>query len=191
MSDFIAWLPDADTLDALEALCAALPGAFPAMPPLQLRRRAQLHMTLRYLAEGLPDDPAPLYAALADLAARTPRLPVQLGRLESWPGADVLVARPAPSDALDELFAALDAVAVACGHAPEPRRPRPHITLAYLPRGQSAAGLATPAPGVLPLPIDACLGSLSLARTAPGRYDSLQWWPLAEPPCMSSDAHPR
>ncbi|PJK00700.1 hypothetical protein CO641_01620 [Lysobacteraceae bacterium NML91-0213] len=181
MSDFIAWLPDADTLDALEALCAALPRAWPAMPPLQLRRRAQLHMTLRYLAEGLPADPTLLYAGLAELAGRTQRLPLRLDCVEAWPGAHVLVARPAPSEALDALFAALEAVAVACGHAPESRQPRPHITLAYLPRGQSASALATPAPGLLPLPIDACLGSLSMARTAPGRYDNLQWWPLAEP----------
>ncbi|QCU72685.1 hypothetical protein E5843_14585 [Luteimonas yindakuii] len=185
MSDFIAWLPDADTLDALEALCAALPGAFPAMPPLQVRRRAQLHMTLRYLAEGLPEDPARLYAALAAVAARAPRQALQLERVEIWPAAAVFVARPAPSPALDTLFADLEAVAVACGHAPEPRQPMPHVTLAYFPRGQHDQGLPE-APGLLPLPIDACLGSLSIARTAHGGYDNLHWWPLAEPPCPYS-----
>lgn len=178
MSDFIAWLPDDDTLDALDALCAALPRAAPGLPPLRFRARAQLHMTLRYLAEGLPDDPGRLYAALAAVAARTPCLALRIDRIELWPGANVLVARTAPCPALDALFTDLDAAARACGHAGEPRPPSPHLTLAYAARGRHLPVPPTPAPGSLPLPIDACLGSIALARTAPGRYDSLQWWPL-------------
>ena len=188
MSVFVAWMPDEEALDALEALCAALPAALPAARGLAWRRRAQFHMTLRFLAEGLPDDPAPLLAALSDVAAQRPRLPLRFDRIEAWPGARVLVARTAPDDALAGLFAALERTAVTCGHAPEPRTPAPHVTLAYAERGDRLDALSTPGPGMLPLPFDACLGSLSLARTAPGRYDVLQWWPLRD---AAGDATPQ
>lgn len=180
MSVFVAWIPDEEALDALDALCAALPAARPALRGLAWRRRAQFHMTLRYLAEGLPEDPAPLLAALSAEAARRPRLRLRFDRVEAWPGARALVARTAPDDALAGLFAALERAAVACGHAPEPRTPAPHVTLAYAGPGQRLDEFCTPAPGSLPLPFDACLGSLSLARTAPGRYEILQWWPLRD-----------
>ncbi len=192
MSDFVAWMPEGPALDALESLCAAVPSAFPGLPPLRFRARAQFHMTLRFLAEGLPADPAPLYAALADVAAQTPRLALRIDRIETWPGANVLVARTAPDDDLATLFARLDAAARACGHAGEARPPSPHITLAYAATRERLPALPTrwPSSTPLPLPIATEIGSIALARTAPARYDTVHWWPLGEsgaPPSMHLD----
>nr|WP_257644238.1 2'-5' RNA ligase family protein [Luteimonas salinisoli] len=177
-------MPDDDALDALTALRASVVDAAPETARLEWRRRRQLHMTLRYLYGGLPADPGPLYAGMAAIAARTRRIDLVFDRVEAW--SNVLVACPAPHSRLDGLFADADAVAVACGDRPEPKPPKPHVTLAYLPRAPGALpGTGLPrAPS--PLPFETCVGRVALARTAPGGYETPDWWPLQDPPLPTS-----
>lgn len=180
MSVFVAWMPDEDALDALEALCASIASRLPPAEPLKWRKRRQLHMTLRFLHGGLPPDPGPLYAMLADVASRTRRIEVVFDRIEVWPR--VLVARPSPDPVLDRLFAEIEAVARACGEAPERSAAAPHVTLAY-PRRRAAAlptALGTGPGRQPPLPFTTCLGRIAIAHTAPGGYDTPHWWPLQE-----------
>ncbi|WP_149196019.1 2'-5' RNA ligase family protein [Luteimonas suaedae] len=184
MSIFVAWMPDEDALDALAALCASIADRLPPAGRLKWRNRRQLHMTLRFLHGGLPPDPGPLYAMLADIASRTRRIEVVFDRIETWPR--VLVARPAPDPILDRLFTDIEAVARACGEAPERRAAAPHVTLAY-PEQRAAtlpASLDTGPGSLPPLPFATCLGRIAVAHTVPGGYDTPHWWPLqdAAPP---------
>ena len=175
MSIFVAWMPDED---AQAALCSLQDTATAntAVAPALRRKPPQLHMTLRYLGHGATGEQLQLLvAALGQVATDTPRLMLQIDRLEYWPSAGVLVACPQPSPRMATLIAAADAAAGQAGFAPSVRAQTPHITLAYLDRAV--------APRVAPLPVHGpplALDHISLVESAQHAYTTRGSWRLQE-----------
>jgi len=125
---FVAVVPPADVLDAVNAAAAAVE------VPSTARRtaRPQWHLTLQFLGNKV--DFAAVAGALEPLAIRG--APVQLGAAGAFPTerrGRVLWLGVAEGDALlAQLAAAVGALLAPVGHPPEARPYHAHLTLARL-----------------------------------------------------------
>lgn len=178
MSLFLGFLPDAAATQALAALQrAAQAGLAGDAPPHAWRTPRQWHVTLAYLGQSLADPVRrSLVEAMAPVAADAAPTALAFDALQYWPGANVLVAGLSRDARLLALHAAINTVIRAHGLAPDTRAPRPHVTLAYLPRH----GVAVPqaAPAAAPADTHFGLHTLQLLQTRPGHYACLHAWPL-------------
>jgi 2'-5' RNA ligase len=120
---FFALWPDAAARAALlRAGADAAPDARPTHPD-------DLHLTLVFIGDVGPDR-LPCIEAAADGVALS-GFELILEQLETWPRQRVLVASSAdPPPALFDLVSQLQQNLLPCGIQPEPRRYRPHVTLA-------------------------------------------------------------
>ncbi len=177
MSVFLGFLPDDAANATLAALQAEAASHLAAdVPGHAWRTDRQWHMTLVYLGDALPVGmQARIHDAIAPLAAQTPPLSLRFDGLQYWPGANVLIARFAQDDALAALHARSTAALTALGLAPEKRKPQPHVTLAYLPKG---ARVPAHAPNVALEAATFRIDTLYLLSTRPGHYASLHTWAL-------------
>lgn len=179
MAVFLGWMPGDAQRAAFAALREALEQALPAGAPRHDWRSArQWHVTLCYLGESVDDERlADVGDAVEDIAALQTPIDVTLDGVQFWPGPSVLVARLGGDPALMSLFDTLATACHALGFARESRRPNPHVTLAYLPRGNRPPVLPDPLPQALaPLRLD----HVALLRTVRGGYDTLVQWPLRD-----------
>jgi RNA 2',3'-cyclic 3'-phosphodiesterase len=163
---FFALWPD-DDLRA--ALLGARDGA--ALEHARIIHPNDLHLTLVFVGDVAPERLECIEAAGDDVALGCFEL--ALRRAESWPRQRLLVAVPdAAPPPLCELVSQLQQNLLACGVEPEPRRFRPHVTLA-----RRAARAAQQ-----PLTIDWPVRRFVLARSAlgggGGGYQLLRSWPL-------------
>jgi RNA 2',3'-cyclic 3'-phosphodiesterase len=116
-----------DVVDQLTRLQRGVAGA-------AWRPRENLHITLRFygdVSEPVADD---LDAALDAEGQSLAPFDVQLKGAD-WFGKEEpssLYVGVAPNDALASLIAACERAARSVGLRPEPRRPHPHVTVAYL-----------------------------------------------------------
>ncbi|MBW8824563.1 MAG: hypothetical protein JF567_10190 [Xanthomonadales bacterium] len=177
MSLFLAWMPAGTTLEQLCALRDDLRAGDTTGSWTAWRKDAQLHMTLRHLADEAPPAKTGLREAIDGMVAKHVQIDVQFDRIEAWPPA--LVVRTSPNDALAALLKDLDSTAIACGY-PRMRAQTPHLTLAYPPRGIRGNTLGVPAPvdpGLLPIPTR--IRNISVVQTETGRgYRQLASWSL-------------
>jgi 2'-5' RNA ligase len=164
---FFALWPDARIRRALlDARQGAMPGARPTHPD-------DLHLTLVFIGEVAPETLPCIEQAGDDVAVDAFELALQ--RVETWPRQRVLVAAPAePPPPLFELVSQLQQNLLACGIEPEPRRYRPHVTLAR------KAPRADPAPLALDWPArEFVLARSGVAgRRNGGGYQVLRSWRL-------------
>lgn len=119
-------LPD----DVAERLAALQKG----VPLARWRPRENLHLTLRFFGEMTEPDADELDAALAEVAARTPRFEMQLKGAGAF-GKDMphtLWIGMAENAAVTKLAADCERAARRVGLKPEPRKFTPHVTLAYV-----------------------------------------------------------
>ena len=179
---FVAWLPDAAARDALAAAAASW-RASGDVPGLRWVAPANLHLTLRFLGACTAMQRDGMDAGLAALAARRAPCTARTAGCAAWPSARaprVLVLELAAHPALAELAAACETLARDCGHAAEPRRFRPHVTLARVRPGTILPS-APPAVPAIACRVDA----LALVRSTPGPdgsvYEPLARFPLATP----------
>ena len=109
----------------------------------QFVERANWHVTLVFLG-AFPEERIP---ALGEAAAGVPVEPFRLrfDRLEFWarPRIACLAASAVPAE-LGALVDALETAAAGCGHRPEDRPYRPHLTVARRARPFTAGPLAQP-----------------------------------------------
>jgi RNA 2',3'-cyclic 3'-phosphodiesterase len=120
---FFALWPDAAVR---AALLAARDGAVQEARPTH---PDDLHLTLVFIGDVDPDRLSCIEAAADDVVVAGFEL--VLAQLETWPRQRVLVAAPGePPPALFSLVAQLQQHLLPCGIVPEPRRYRPHVTLA-------------------------------------------------------------
>lgn len=172
MSLFIAWMPERDTLMRLSVLRDGCRNAN-THGWTAWRQNTQLHMTLRFLAHVPPEDPTGLDDVLSRIAARHAPFELSFDRIEPW--ASVLVCRPAPNPALQELLEVLNVAAMEAGYA-EMQPQTPHVTLAYPPRdseGRKRRLTAAPEPDSRLLPVRARFERFAVVRTVPGGYHAI------------------
>lgn len=181
MSVFLGWMPGEDALPAFAALQQAISSRLPADAPRHAwRNPRQWHMTVHHLGECLdPGIQARIDAAVVPALADTQPITCRFDGIQYWPHASVLVARIEASDALLDLFRRAAGAMHGLGFSADTRKPRPHATLAYLPRGaQAPAACAQPSEALQTVVVD----RLQLLRTAQGRYDVLASWSLPSDP---------
>lgn len=120
---FFALWPDARIRAALvDARDGGIQGARPTHPD-------DLHLTLVFVGDVPPETLPCIEAAGDDVALSAFHL--ALHRVETWPRQRLLVAASAePPPPLFNLVSQLQQNLLPCGIAPEPRRYRPHVTLA-------------------------------------------------------------
>lgn len=178
MSVFLGFLPHAASADVLATLQAgAREGVAADAPRHAWRTSRQWHMTLAYLGETLDEAmQARVVDAIAPVAMQSPSTSLAFHALQYWSGASVLVAKYAQDAAFAALHSHAQAALAAVGFVPEKRKPQPHVTLAYLPKGgrvpSQAPGAAADVPGF-------AIDTLHLLATRPGHYACLHAWPLA------------
>lgn len=180
MTLFVAWMPDGPAHARLAALRDACRQADTA-GWTSWRNDAQLHMTLRFLAHVPPDSPTNLSASVAAVARTFAPVELTFDRVEAW--ASALVARTAPSPALQSLLVTLNDAAMYAGYA-EMDPLTPHLTLAYPPRdahGRKQRIAQVPAFDPSLLPVQARIARIDIVRTVPGAYQGIAGWPLAGP----------
>ncbi|MGD2021372.1 MAG: RNA 2',3'-cyclic phosphodiesterase [Thiohalocapsa sp.] len=164
---FFALWPDARIRAALlDARDNGIQGARPTHPD-------DLHLTLVFVGDVPPESLPCIEAAGDDIALAAFHL--ALHRVETWPRQRLLVAAPAePPPTLFNLVSQLQQNLLPCGIAPEPRRYRPHVTLARKAARNDPAMVAIQWP----------VRDFVLARSgAPGRgngggYQVLRSWRL-------------
>lgn len=140
---------------------------------------ASVHLTLRFLGESTYAQIESLKAGLPALACATNR--IEGRRLAIWPNRvrpRLLVLELEASDGLLALARECEALAREAGFPPEPRRFKPHMTLARLRPGC--------APGVLPptslaITFDAVALVQSMLAHPAATYRELARVPLAAP----------
>ncbi|HET6794153.1 MAG TPA: 2'-5' RNA ligase family protein [Acidimicrobiales bacterium] len=149
---FLAVWPDAAALAALDALDR------PERQGLRWTRRAQWHVTLRFLGQAVPDDVVAALsgwewptATTADMGPSTRRL-----------GSGVLAV---PVDGLERLAEAVTGLTASIGRPPDRRPFRGHLTLARARHPGLLRGL-TGVPAIASWPV----GQVTLvsSRTGPG-----------------------
>lgn len=137
---FVAVVPPAPVLDAVETRAASLSRA---MPSLRWLPRPQWHLTLAFL--GRVDDAETLQAALTAAVHDRPPFTVRLGTGGAFPAprrASVLfvgVAHGEPD--LTEVAGRVRAASAALADHAEDRPYHPHLTVARAPRPRSLTGL--------------------------------------------------
>lgn len=136
---FVAVVPAAPVLDALEPLVADLAAH---APQLRWLPRPQWHLTLQFL--GAVDDAAALREAVAAASAGHAAFDVQLAGGGAFPSVRrgaVLWVGVERNDALVRLAAAVQDATQPLGHPPDDRPFHPHLTLARAPRPRALAEL--------------------------------------------------
>ena len=133
---FVAIVPPADVLDAVEVAVAPLRRVAP--PGLTWARRAQWHLTLQFL--GAVDDVDVLVDSLVgNLHGRAP-VRLGLGGAGAFPStsrASVLwIGLDDGHDALASLAGAVERATVPLGIEPDLRSFRPHLTVATVVRAR-------------------------------------------------------
>lgn len=132
-----------------------------------------LHLTLVFVGDVDPDRLPCIEAAGDDVALAA--FALTLRRLGTWPRQRLLAAAPDdPPPALFNLVSQLQQNLLPCGIQPEPRRYRPHVTLAR------KAARNDPAPVAIPWPVqDFVLARSGVAgRGNGGGYQLLRRWRL-------------
>ena len=169
---FFALWPEARLRDALVAERAGLiEQAGTPNRPTRLSHPLDLHLTLVFIG-AVNDETLPCIGMAADDVVLTP-FTLTLDAICDWPEQALWLACPdAAPDALLHLVSQLQQNLLVCGLQPEPRRYRPHVTL------------ARKAPSVNPcrLALTWQVGDFVLAASAPGRtpsYRIIRRWPLA------------
>ncbi len=130
---FFALWPDAAARVALlDARGGSLQDVRPARPN-------DLHLTLVFIGDVEPECLSCIEAAGDDVVLGP--FALRLDRVETWPRQHLLAAVPtAPPPDLFNLVSQLQHNLMPCGIQPEPRRFRPHVTLARkAPRREPAA----------------------------------------------------
>lgn len=165
---FFALWPDAGVRAALAAV-----GRAHALHNGRAVAAANLHMTLAFVGSVDAARRECLEAAAATVVA--PALSVCFDRLGFWPRPRILWAgASAAPAALGALVEALTAALVPCGHKPDPRPFRAHVTLAR-------KALRAPAvERIMPVvwPADAFCLVESVSGPAGSEYRVLRRWPL-------------
>ena len=166
---FFALWPDGDTQAALARLAKArLPSGRGRLIVAQ-----NLHLTLAFL--GPVDAGTRECAQRAAASLRAPAFALEFRRLGYWPRPRVLWSAPEHiPKGLTMLESMLRKALAACGHAPESRPFRAHITLARKVRGP--LGETTHAPLRWPVSDFHLVASQTLPQGA--RYRPLVSWPL-------------
>ncbi len=162
---FFALWPEAATRSALlDARAGVVAGARPTQPD-------DLHLTLVFVGDVEPTR-LPCIEAAGDDAALAP-FELMLAQLESWPRQRLLVAAPGePPPALFNLVSQLQQNLLPCGIQPEPRRFRPHVTLAR------KAPPAAPKPLQIPWSAREFVLVRSGSAGRSGGYQVLRAWPF-------------
>jgi 2'-5' RNA ligase len=164
---FFALWPDQRIRSALlKARAGGIDGARPTHPD-------DLHLTLVFVGDVDPDLLPCIEAAGDDVAVAAFEL--ALHRVETWPRQRLLAAAPDdPPPALFNLVSQLQQNLLPCGIQPEPRRYRPHVTLAR------KAARTDPAPVAIPWPVqDFVLARSGVAGGgSSGGYQVLRSWRL-------------
>ncbi|MBK1630751.1 RNA 2',3'-cyclic phosphodiesterase [Thiohalocapsa halophila] len=164
---FFALWPQEHIRSALvQARAGGVDGARPTHPQ-------DLHMTLVFIGDVDPDLLPCIETAGDDVALAAFELTLE--RVETWPRQRLLAAAPHdPPPALFNLVSQLQQNLLPCGIQPEPRRYRPHVTLAR------KAARKDPAPVAIPWPVQ----DFVLARSGAagpgngGGYQVLRSWQL-------------
>jgi 2'-5' RNA ligase len=173
---FFALWPPASVVSALVAERQRWPGQAgrPTHPE-------DLHATVVFLGAVETDQRACAEEVAGRLSA--PPFSLTLDRVGYWPGPRIRWAgQECVPDALLALVHQLNAALTGCGHRPERRPYRLHITLARKAAPLSAA--------TLPRPIHWSVTELVLAASRAGQrpaYRVLRRWPLTAPPAISQD----
>lgn len=100
----------------------------------------KLHLTLRFLGNTQMSQTLNLLLPIKKALRTLPPFRIELGTISLFPSAHkprVVVVDIGYSQALLNLFAAVEQATVAAGFPPELRPARPHITLAHLRNGQA------------------------------------------------------
>jgi 2'-5' RNA ligase len=167
---FFALWPDGDLQSALAGIAKArLPAAGGRLISAQ-----NLHLTLVFL--GSLDAGSRACAQRAAASLRAPAFELEFRRLGYWPRPRVLWSAPEQvPEGLTMLESMLRDALSACGHKPDSRPFRAHITLARKVRGPLDD--TTHAPLRWPVCNFHLVASQTLANGA--RYQPLVSWPLA------------
>jgi 2'-5' RNA ligase len=166
---FVAVVPPASATRELRDSVEEVAEEFPA---LHWEAPSRWHLTVCFLGPVPPT--SGLSARLAQVAARTAPIPLELGTAGHF-GDRVLWA--GVSGDLKPLAEAVRAAALSVGLEVESRPYRPHLTLA---RGRQGARLAGPLRrlhGMQPQPFT--VDELVLLRSARPDYERIAGWPLA------------
>ncbi|NIM29074.1 MAG: RNA 2',3'-cyclic phosphodiesterase [Gammaproteobacteria bacterium] len=166
---FFALWPDDETRDALARLARAhLPAGSGRLVPAE-----NLHVTLVFL--GAVDSGVRACAERAASALSAPAFTLEFVRIGYWPRPRVLWSAPERTPAaLAELASTLTAALVECGHRPESRPFRAHITVARKVRKAPRASLHD----AVHWRVDAFHLIASETRPEGARYRRLRSWPL-------------
>ena len=136
---FVAVVPPADVLDAIETRVAPVRAAHDG---LRWSRREQWHLTLRFLGP-VPDVDGLIGTMRDSLGAVPPIDALALGGAGAFPSVRrasvVWLGVLEGIDALTRVAAAVESASVAAGFAPEPRPFRAHLTVARVPRPRDVA----------------------------------------------------
>lgn len=184
---FAGWMPDAAGRDRLAQLATSLRAAWPVgLPPFKPRRPDQWHATLCFIGHAPADDiVATATRALASVAACIPAHAIAIERLAYWAGSGVIVALPAPSQALQALCDECSRSLRRAGIVPDQDTSQPHVTLAFsrrqLPPQPWLDGIDCAGPA---LRVD----RFQLLFNPGGRYEALGDWPLHGAPLPSNSA---
>ena len=173
---------------ALEEATASLRSKW-KLPEVRWTQPASLHLTLRFYGDVRDERVDELIQAVAAVAERHARFELDVATIRGFPTSSrprVLAAELEPSESLQRLAAALESGAQRFGFSPEPRRFRPHITLARVrapvsARGRVAFGLqsfgcATARPAWW---VEGVRLYRSELRPSGARYRSMGWGALA------------
>jgi len=147
-------------------------------------RPESLHLTLRFLGDVAPAELEAIREGVGRVtAAHAAQAATVVGVGPFPPGARprVVAARFDDAPALAALVADLEATAVGCGLAPEPRRFRPHVTLGRVRGRLPADAAATDALDGMRLTLDVVVLFRSELRPEGARHTALARFPLAAP----------
>jgi RNA 2',3'-cyclic 3'-phosphodiesterase len=145
---FAAWVPPRDLADDVFHACAPLRLAAPALRWVPAPR---LQCTMRVFGEVSDDVAAALPTALADATRLFDPMSVTvrgLGATPTWRRAQVVWAGVVADPKFELLHHEIEQRVVALGLEVEGRIFRPHVTLARIPAGTSAAAIREAARGV-------------------------------------------
>jgi RNA 2',3'-cyclic 3'-phosphodiesterase len=121
---FFAVLPDAGTRERIAAVAQALP-----LQPVARVPENNFHMTLAFVGE-IPVELAPILQHIGG-AQRGGKFSLRFDAYEYWPKPEVVVAAARSiAPALEQLWRGLHRELAAHQWALEPKRLRPHVTLA-------------------------------------------------------------
>ena len=168
---FFAALPDLVTAQAI----AAAAGAVNLPAEARLVPRINHHMTLAFIGEVATQD-IPTLRAIGG-AQRAPSFSLTFDAYEYWPKPEVIVgAARTPPTAVERLWVQLHRELASHGWALEPKRLRPHVTLAR--KVSQAPVLQAMSPFEWPVR-EFCLMSSDTSGIQPA-YTVVERWPLLD-----------